>query len=207
MDFSQTAPWPSSPATVLLGSGPPVQGIATLSPLYGPSGLVVDTHGDLFIDDVEIEEPVKSWSVLRTAPSPPLLPSEARSISTLPGPTRSGSSDFDDHQTRASGPGPDAQGNLRLRAVPGGRVRRLPEPDSSSRPAANTFVTTAAVTAFSATSVVGQAVTFTATVARQAPGEGTPTGIATFRDGNVVRDTESLSGGAASFTTSALASF
>jgi sugar lactone lactonase YvrE len=50
-------------------------------------------------------------------------------------------------------------------------------------------------------SVVGQAVTFTATVASAA---GTPTGTVTFNDGTTVLGTSSLSGGQASFSTSAL---
>ena len=54
-------------------------------------------------------------------------------------------------------------------------------------------------------SVIGQAVTFTATVTAAAPGSGTPTGTVTFYDGSTVLDTATLSGGSAAFATSALA--
>ena len=54
-------------------------------------------------------------------------------------------------------------------------------------------------------SVAGQAVTFTATVSPVSPGSGTPTGTATFMDGSTMLGTTVLSGGTASFTTSALA--
>ncbi len=50
----------------------------------------------------------------------------------------------------------------------------------------------------------GQPVTFTATVTATAPGSGTPTGTVTFYDGTMAIDTETLSGGTATFTTSAL---
>jgi len=53
-------------------------------------------------------------------------------------------------------------------------------------------------------SSVGQAVTFTATVASTS-GSGTPTGTVTFADGGTTLGTATLSGGQASFTTSALA--
>src|SRR5207248_5959130 len=51
----------------------------------------------------------------------------------------------------------------------------------------------------------GQAVTFTATVTAALPGAGTPTGAVTFRDGSATIGTGALAGGAAFFTTSALA--
>ncbi len=46
--------------------------------------------------------------------------------------------------------------------------------------------------------------TFTATVSASAPGSGTPTGIITFYDGSNPIGTETLSGGTASYSTSAL---
>jgi autotransporter-associated beta strand protein len=51
----------------------------------------------------------------------------------------------------------------------------------------------------------GQPVTFTVTVAPVAPGTGTPTGMVTFQEGATVLGTATLSGGSATFTTSALA--
>ena len=50
----------------------------------------------------------------------------------------------------------------------------------------------------------GQAVTFTATVKAVAPGSGTPTGSVTFMDGSATLGTAPLSGGSASYMTSAL---
>jgi hypothetical protein len=54
-------------------------------------------------------------------------------------------------------------------------------------------------------SALGQGVTFTATVSASAPGSGTPTGTVSFLDGTTVIGTGTLSGGTATFTTSALA--
>jgi hypothetical protein len=51
----------------------------------------------------------------------------------------------------------------------------------------------------------GQAVTFTATVTSNAPGNGTPTGTVTFYDGTTVLGTGRLSGGMGTFTTTATA--
>ncbi len=64
--------------------------------------------------------------------------------------------------------------------------------------------TTATVTSNRNPSVYGQAVKFTATVAAEAPGSGTPTGTVTFMDGSTTLGTENLSGGKATLKTSAL---
>jgi uncharacterized repeat protein (TIGR01451 family) len=81
---------------------------------------------------------------------------------------------------------------------------------SSGSPAAESLTitkasTTTALATTTTTAVFGQAVTFTATVAAVAPSIATPTGSVTFRDGNTTLATVSLSGGAASWTTSKLA--
>ena len=65
--------------------------------------------------------------------------------------------------------------------------------------------TTSAVTSSANPSLLGQSVTFTATISPVAPGGGTPTGTVTFLDNNVSIGTGTLSGGVATFTTSALA--
>ncbi len=69
-------------------------------------------------------------------------------------------------------------------------------------------VSKAAVTAKVATSaastVFGQRVTFTATVAAKAPGAGMPTGMMTFLDGSVPLGTVALSGGKAALSVSSL---
>jgi VCBS repeat-containing protein len=65
--------------------------------------------------------------------------------------------------------------------------------------------TTTTVSTSQNASVFGQAVTFTATVSAMAPGAGTPTGTATFLDGDGAIGSATLNGGVATFTTSALA--
>ncbi len=65
--------------------------------------------------------------------------------------------------------------------------------------------TTTTVVSSANPSVFGQAVTFTATVAVVAPGAGSPSGTVTFLDGATTLGTGTLSGGIATFTTSALA--
>ena len=63
-------------------------------------------------------------------------------------------------------------------------------------------VTTTTLTSSSNPSILGQPVTFTATVGATG---GTPTGVVTFSDGSTVLGTVTLSGGIASITTSSLA--
>jgi subtilase family serine protease len=73
---------------------------------------------------------------------------------------------------------------------------------------ANDFLgakTTTSLSVSAHPTVYGQAVTFTATVSANAPGAGTPTGMVTFLDGTTVLGTVKLSGGAAAWTTTALA--
>ena len=53
-------------------------------------------------------------------------------------------------------------------------------------------------------SVLGQSVTFTATVAVVAPGTGTPTGTVTFKNGAATLGSGTLAGGVATFTTTTL---
>ena len=86
--------------------------------------------------------------------------------------------------------------------------------DVTSTSAALTFnvsqdTTTAVVTASPTTTVYGQSVTFTATVAVTSPGAGPPTGTVTFMDGTATLGTGTLATvngvTTATFTTSALA--
>ena len=65
--------------------------------------------------------------------------------------------------------------------------------------------TTSSVTSSDNPSASGELVTFTATVAANAPGSGTPTGSVTFFDGTTTLGTVSLSAGSASYSTSSLA--
>lgn len=64
--------------------------------------------------------------------------------------------------------------------------------------------TTTTITSSPNPSLVGQSVTFTATVSATAPGSGIPTGSITFKDGTTTIGTSTLAGGTATFTTSAL---
>jgi hypothetical protein len=64
--------------------------------------------------------------------------------------------------------------------------------------------TTTALDAAPTTSVFGQSVTFTAAVSANTPGSGMPTGTVTFQDGSTILATMTLSGGSASYSTSAL---
>jgi hypothetical protein len=66
--------------------------------------------------------------------------------------------------------------------------------------------TTTTVTSSVNPAVLGQSVTFTATVSPVAPATGTPTGTVTFLDGATTLGTATLSGGGATLTTSALSS-
>src|SRR3989442_2767589 len=69
----------------------------------------------------------------------------------------------------------------------------------------NKASTTTSLTSSVNPSVVGQSVTFTATVAAVSPGAGTPSSTVTFFDGTTTLGTGTLSGGTATFTTSTLA--
>ena len=71
----------------------------------------------------------------------------------------------------------------------------------------NKSSSTTAVTSSQNPSVFGQAVIFTATLSPVAPGTGTPTGTVTFLDGGSPVGTGTLSGGVATFSTSALAAW
>jgi DNA-binding beta-propeller fold protein YncE len=66
--------------------------------------------------------------------------------------------------------------------------------------AVNTTTTTLTSSSPNNTSVLGQPVTFTATVAMVNPGSGTPTGTITFKDGSTTLGTSMLSGGLATLT-------
>ncbi len=66
-------------------------------------------------------------------------------------------------------------------------------------------ITTTSLTSSVNPSTYGEAVTFTATVAANSPGSGTPTGSIAFYDGSSELGTGTLSGGKATFKTSAFA--
>jgi len=70
--------------------------------------------------------------------------------------------------------------------------------------AVNKADTTTSVDSFPNSSVFGQSVTFTATVAALSPGAGTPAGVVTFTVDGAAMGTATLSAGVASYSTSAL---
>jgi hypothetical protein len=77
--------------------------------------------------------------------------------------------------------------------------------DSASQQIVNKANTSTAVASSVNPSVWGQSVTFTATVTAVSPGAGTPSGTVDFLDGGSPIGSGTLSGGVATFTTSALA--
>ena len=77
--------------------------------------------------------------------------------------------------------------------------------DSSHVLTVSSTTTTTTVASSANPSVVGQFVTFAATVVASSPGLGTPTGSVTFMDGTSILGTAALSGGTALFTTPSLA--
>ncbi|MET0591474.1 MAG: Ig-like domain-containing protein [Polyangiaceae bacterium] len=80
-------------------------------------------------------------------------------------------------------------------------------PSSTAEPlqVVNKAATSIAVTSSSNPIIVGTNVTFTATLSVTTPGAGTPSGNVEFRDGTTALGSVALSGGTASYTTSALA--
>ncbi|MGP0065797.1 MAG: Ig-like domain repeat protein [Isosphaeraceae bacterium] len=174
---------------------------ATQVPLSGPSGLAVDARGDLFIEDVG-----EGWGSLIQEVFP-------NGIITSQGSVGSQISyqfppfwisDYNGNQIELQGLAMDAQGAPILAEYPNVGLLSGPFLTVLASPA-TTIATTTAVISSASTSVAGQSVTFTATVAPEGSSGGTPSGVVTFMDGNTALATESLSGGSASFTTSALA--
>ena len=98
-----------------------------------------------------------------------------------------------------------AIGNHPITAVYGGDTNFLTSTSAGVPQLVNQDATTAEVTVTPWPSAFGQTVTFTATVAANAPGAGTPSGTVTFMDGTVALGTVPLSGGVAALATAQLA--
>ena len=96
-----------------------------------------------------------------------------------------------------------ALGSNSITATYGGNGTYATSTSSTLTQTVNQASTTTAVSSGSNPSVYGQTVTFTATVTATAPGSGTPTGTVTFYDGGTSIGTGTLSGGAATYTTTA----
>ena len=182
------------------GGSPAIQ-----SPLDGPSGLTVDAQGDLFIDDVGFGN---GGYILEVLPNG--IMTNVASFGSEVSYNNSGSTtpfwvqDYSGTQVELQGLAMDAQGDLLFARYPGVGFAGYPGVAVLAT-ADNTFAPMINLTSSSATSVAGQEVTFTAAVTPQVLGGGTPTGTVTFMDGTTALDTETLSEGAASFTSSALA--
>jgi uncharacterized protein YhjY with autotransporter beta-barrel domain len=97
-----------------------------------------------------------------------------------------------------------AVGGHSVTAAYGGDANNLSSSGSLTQ-TVNQESTVATLTSGPNPSVFGQSVTFTATVSAAAPGTGTPTGSVTFKDGGTTIGSGTLSGGQATFTTTALA--
>jgi MYXO-CTERM domain-containing protein len=99
-----------------------------------------------------------------------------------------------------------AVGTHALTASYGGTANFVASTSASLSQTVNKAGTTTALTSPSPGVVLGQPVTFTATVSAVAPGTGAPTGTVTFSDGGSVLGTGTVGGGGqATFTTSTLA--
>ena len=97
-----------------------------------------------------------------------------------------------------------AVGTRSITAAYGGDSNFNTSTSASLSQTVNTDATTTTAGSSLNPSTHGQSVTFTATVAANAPGTITPTGNVTFKDGTKSLHTSSLSGGKASYTTSSL---
>ena len=162
--------------------------------LDAPSGLAVNAHGDLFVDNVDGDQ------ILEVGPG---------GIVTV---AASFSAEVQAQQGyfyNLNGIGPiysqglaiDSQGNLvfpqsaAADGVSPGGVAFVGAPSLTVVAAAvNNFATTTTISTSSLTSVAGQAVTFTATVTSPRPNSGLPTGTVSFMDGDTVLGTEALGG-------------
>ncbi len=102
-------------------------------------------------------------------------------------------------------PAGTAINNYTIQAVYSGMGNFGSSTDRSQVLKVNSTATTTSVISSATSSVVGQAVTFTAIVTASSPGLGTPVGTVTFKDGPTTLATENLTGGATTFTTSGLA--
>ena len=98
-----------------------------------------------------------------------------------------------------------AVGSHAIAVVYGGDTNFITSTSAVLNQAVNQDGTSTALSSSVNPSVFGQSVTFTVTVTAAAPGSGTPTGSVTFLDGSTTLDTATLSGGKATFKTSALA--
>lgn len=98
-----------------------------------------------------------------------------------------------------------ALGSHSITATYGGDTNLISSTSAILTQVVNKANTVTAVSSSANPSVVGQSVTFTATVTIAAPGGGTPTGSVTFKDGATTLGTGTLSGGQATFNTSSLA--
>ncbi|HWE04162.1 MAG TPA: Ig-like domain-containing protein, partial [Tepidisphaeraceae bacterium] len=98
----------------------------------------------------------------------------------------------------------EAIGSHALTSVYGGDIDFSGSTSPTDSVTVSQDATTATLTAAPDPSVFGQSKTLTATISAAAPGAGTPTGTVSFFDGATLLGTGTLSGGVATFTSSAL---
>jgi uncharacterized repeat protein (TIGR01451 family) len=95
-------------------------------------------------------------------------------------------------------------GSHNITAIYGGDTNDYGSTSNTLTQVVNQDNTTTTLASSIIPSVLGQSVTFKATVNVNSPGAGTPTGTVTFYDGSTKLGTGTLSGGVATFTTSTL---
>jgi hypothetical protein len=98
-----------------------------------------------------------------------------------------------------------AVGSHAITVMYGGDTNFLTSTSAALSQVVNQAGTSTALSSSVNPSVYGQSVTFSVTVTAAAPGTGTPTSSVTFMDGSTSLDTATLSGGKATFKTTALA--
>ena len=101
-------------------------------------------------------------------------------------------------------PAGTAIGNYAIQAAYSGSANFGGSSDNSHALTVSSTATTTTLASSANPSVVGQIVTFAASVVASSPGLGTPTGTVTFLDGTTTLGTGTLSNGTATFTTSGL---
>src|SRR5439155_203068 len=89
-----------------------------------------------------------------------------------------------------------------ITAVYGGDGNFFTSTSSALSQTVNQASSSTALSSSANPSVFGQSVTFTATVSAVGPGNGTPTGTVTFKDGATALATNNLSGGQATYSSS-----
>jgi len=173
------------------------------------------TCTDFALDTVAITTPAATATTLAASVNPSVFGQAVVFTATVSPNTATGTVTFKDGgvvlgtSTLVSGKAPLtstslAPGSHSITAAYSGSTAFLSSTSATLPHTVNKASTKTTVVSSHNPSVFGQSVTFTATVAAVAPGSGTPTGTVTFKNGTTVLGTGTLSGGKATFSTSAL---